>query len=383
MFERAWSYRFCNGAGMGPARERRSKAMRVRNHALAKAAGVAASFVVAGSLATATATAPAGAATRYASARPASARVSNNTLLIEGTAGDDTVSVTQGADPNQLLVDTGTGPQAFDRGTFNAVQVDLGDGNDSFEESSGIVSDEQLTVHGGPGDDKILTGDGNDLIFGDQGNDVINSGKGNDVIFGGQGDDGVDGGIGTDIAFLGNGNDTFQWDPGDGSDIVNGGPGVDTMLFDGGSGADTASLSPNGHHSLFLRDPGNIRMDMDSIEALQFNAGTGADTMTVNDMQGTSIRRVGIDLGTPGDFGGADGALDKVIVNGTRRADHVNVTGGSAVDVAGLHAETSITSVDPTDELHVNTGDGNDTVNVDATAASMMTVLPDLGAGQR
>src|SRR5262245_48014096 len=91
-----------------------------------------------------------------------SARVANNTLVIFGTRGNDAVVVTQSADPNQLLVDIGGDNtfDQFDRSTFTAIDVVLGDGDDSFQESPGVVSDEKLTVQAGAGDDQIQTGDG-------------------------------------------------------------------------------------------------------------------------------------------------------------------------------------------------------------------------------
>jgi hypothetical protein len=97
-------------------------------------------------------------------------------------------------------------------------------------------------------------------------------------------------------------------------------------------------------------------------------------------MDGTDIRRVDVNVGVPG---GGDGVLDNVIVNGSDNADHVRVTGdGSTTDVAGLHAETAITGADTRDQLHVNTQDGNDKVDVDAAATALIGVTTDLGSGQ-
>jgi hypothetical protein len=352
----------------------------MRNHHsfAGRAVGVAASAVLVVSLASA----------RSAAAEPgndapgatASAHVANNTLLIRGTSGDDTVVVSQSGDVNQLVVSANGVANAFDRSTFDTVEVNLGNGDDVFRESSGIVSDERVTVDAGPGNDNIVTGDNNDLIFGGPGDDSISSGRGDDLVFAGQGDDFVVGGIGTDIAFLNNGKDAFQWDPGEGSDVVDGGPGPDTLVFNGAAVADTASLSANGHRAVFLRNPGNVRMDMDDIERLQFNALGGADAMTVNDLRGTDIQNVGIDVGTGST---ADGAIDNVTVNGTDNADHVNVTGdGGIIDVAGLAADTTIFGADVTDQLHVNTLGGNDTVDVDAGATASIGVTTDLGTGQ-
>jgi hypothetical protein len=358
--------------------------MKIHHSFAGRAAGVAASAVLIASLGGA----------RPVTAEPnddapattASAHVANNTLLITGTNGADSVLIGQAGDPNQLVVNVNGTSTAFDRATFDAIDVNLGDGDDGFRESPGIVSDERLTVSGGRGNDSIETGDNNDLIFGGSGDDFIDSGRGDDLVFAGLGDDFVDGGVGSDVAFLGVGKDAFQWDPGEGSDIVDGGPGQGDamMIFNGAAVADAASLSANGHRAVFLRSPGNVRMDMDGIERLQFNTFGGADSMTVNDMRGTDIRRVDVDLSVnDGGFGVPDGAVDNITVNGSDKADDVDVTGdGGIVNVAGLAAETTISGPDATDQLGVNTLDGNDTVNVDAGATAIMGVATNLGAGQ-
>jgi hypothetical protein len=56
----------------------------------------------------------------------------------------------------------------------------------------------------------------------------------------------------------------------------------------------------------------------------------GADTITVNDLTGTDVTRVAIDLlGTPGS-GQGDGAADSVTVNGTAGDDQIKVASSGA-----------------------------------------------------
>ncbi len=322
-----------------------------------------------------------GTSTAYAApkAQPIlSASVANNTLKITGSNGPDNISVTGTADPNALVVDLGNGTQrTFDRTTFDAISVFLGDGNDQFTEAPGVFADETLTVDAGSGDDHIVTGDGNDAIFGGYGNDTILSGKGDDLVFGDSGDDFVDGQVGHDTAFLGSGHDSFQWDPGDGSDAVDGGSGIDTLVFNGAAVPENMSLSANGDRSLFLRDPGNIRMDMNDVERLELNALGGADTITVNDLHGTGFRDADIDLGA------GDTAADVVTLNGTLGRDNVHVGANNGhVNVGGLEPETHITGSEPGDTLQVNTLDGNDRVRVDNDVAALIGVHTDLGTGQ-
>ena len=182
--------------------------------------------------------------------------------------------------------------------------------------------------------------------------------------------------------FLGNGKDFFVWNPGQGSDAVDGGNGnEDVMQFNGANVNETMSLSANGSRAVFLRDLGAIRMDMNDIEIFNLKALGGVDNVTVNDLNGTSIRHANIDLSGGG--GGGDQAADVVTVNGTDQADRVDVTAqGGQIDVAGLQADTQITGSETLDHLQVNTLDGNDTVNVDPNVATLIGVAVDLGLGQ-
>ena len=90
---------------------------------------------------------------------------------------------------------------------------------------------------------------------------------------------------------MGAGDDTFVWDPGDGSDVVEGEAGADTMLFNGANIAERVDLSANGNRLRFFRDAGNITMDTNDVESVDFNALGGPDTITVNDLSSTDDSR--------------------------------------------------------------------------------------------
>jgi Ca2+-binding RTX toxin-like protein len=338
--------------------------MTIRNLLGARHLGVAATAAVGISLAAA---APAFATPPDAE----SASVANETLTIIGTSHNDRIAVSLAAgDINTVQVDfgdDGSPDHSFDRRTFTAVAVFLRSGADQFRvnQSAGAFADEAITVNAGSGDDTIIGGDGNERFVT------------------GSGDDFVDGNRGADTAFLGAGRDSFQWDPGDGSDVVNGDAGTDTLVFNGANGAETMSLSPNGGQSVFLRDPGTIRMDMDDVEQLDLFALGGVDEVTINDMTGTGFRLANVDLSAVG--GGGDAAADLVTVNGTNVADRIDVDAdGAAVDVDGLRTEIRITGAEnPSDRLQVNSLDGNDRVDVADEAAALIGVAVDLGGGQR
>jgi hypothetical protein len=254
--------------------------------------------------------------------------------------------------------------QHFNVADFAAISVSLGNGDDQFTEQPGVLTTKTLTVAG------------------ENGNDTIQSGDGIDTVLGGNGDDRVDAGRGNDRVFLGNGKDFFVWNPGQGSDAVDGGNGnEDVMQFNGANVNETMSLSANGSRALFRRDVAGIQMDMNDIETFNLAALGGADAITVDDLEGTSVRQANIDLS--GSAGGGDQAADVVTVKGTNQTDRVDVSAPNGqVAVAGLQADTVISGAETRDHLQVDTLDGNDRVNVAPDVAAIIGVAVDLGLGQ-
>jgi Ca2+-binding RTX toxin-like protein len=297
----------------------------------------------------------------------------DGSALFEGGAGNDTV-VNNGGNVAETYTVTANGtrvrldrvtpaPFFLDIGTTENLVVNLNGGDDTFTAGNGLASLISLTVDGGAGNDTITGGDGNDRLIGGDGNDLIEGGRGNDTMSGGAG------------------NDTFTWDPGDGSDVIEGGGGHDTMVFDGADVNEKIDISANGQRVRFSRDVANITMDLNDVERVDFNALGGADTITVNDLTGTTLTEVNLNLGATG--GGGDGQADTVIVNGTNGNDNINIFGqGTSVTVAGLSAVVNITgSEGANDALFVNALDGNDGVSADTMPAGIIQLTVDGGAG--
>lgn len=266
-------------------------------------------------------------------------------------------------------------------------------GNDTirFDETNGPLPAGQLfggsgndTIIGGSGDDALHGQDGNDLLLGMAGKDFVIGQSGNDVLlggddvdqlFGGSGDDFVAGEVGDDVAFLGDGNDTFGWLPGEGSDRVEGEAGLDTMVFIGSDDAEVFAATANGPRLRFTRDVGDIVMDTSSVERVDLQALGGADRVTVNDLTGTGVQEVNVDLGA------ADAAVDRVVVNGTNRQDQIDVLGIGGVLVLGLPTAVAIDGAAGTDELVIDARGGDDRIEAGGVAAGVMTFTLDGGAG--
>src|SRR5437773_12208854 len=115
--------------------------------------------------------------------------------------------------------------------------------------------------------------------------------------------------------------------PGDGSDTVEGQAGADTLRFNGANVAEHVDVSANGNRLRFFRDIANITMDTAGVERVDFNALGGADVVTVNDLTGTDVNAVNVDLAST--LGGAtgDGQTDRVVVNATNGDDAINANG--------------------------------------------------------
>ena len=284
------------------------------------------------------------------------AGVQNGTLQIKGDGASDKLALRLSpTDPNTLQIDVGddgTVDFSFDRGTFTAINVQAGGGDDEVrvDDSSGSFANDALTIDGGAGNDTLIGGDGNDVLIG---------GAGNDTVIGGRG---------SDVALLGSGADSFTWNPGDASDTIEGQGGNDTLDFNGSNANENIDLSANGSRVRLFRDVANVTQDMNGIENVALNTLGGTDNVTVGDLTGTDLKHANVDLSTTG--GSGDGQPDTVTANGTDGADTVRVGSDPAGDVvvSGLAAQLRVsgseaaTSGSPGDTVQVDTLGGDDTI---------------------
>ena len=164
--------------------------------------------------------------------------------------------------------------------------------------------------------------------------------------------------------------------------MVEGRSGTDTLDFNGAGADENMRLTPNGRRALFLRDVGNITMDMDDVERLDLTALEGVDTVTIDDMARTDLRRADVLLSAA--TGGGDAGSDTVTVNGTARGDDIELQAdGGRVDVEGLAPRVRIGDGETIDRLQINALGGDDEIEVDADVEDVIGVAVDLGSGQR
>ena len=278
--------------------------------------------------------------------------LSADAVIVNGTNGPDNISIV-----GQSVV--GLAAQvniATSDGTLDSLTVNSLGGDDTVNAATMLAGFVSLTEDGGTGNDTLVGSRGDDTLIGGDGDDDFLGFRGNDMMGGGAG------------------NDTFEWDPGDGSDTIEGGDGLDTMLFNGANVDEHIDISANGNRVRFTRDIANITMDLNGVEDIDFNAFGGADTIVVNDLSGTDVRQVNLDLSSAAGVGVGDGAADTVTVNGTAGADRISVSGDAAgVTVAGLAAQVQIVGSEAAnDQLVVNSLGGDDNVDASGLAANLI-----------
>ena len=315
------------------------------------------------------------------------------------------IVIAHGDGGNDRLEGGGNGDQLF--GEAGEDIIDGGGGADWID--GGADSDRLI---GGAGADTILGGGGGDLIAGDLaaisgdaanavfetiatalgGSDDIHGGDGTDIIFGGSGADEISGDAGVDGVYgddgrvmllpddlvvtllnLGlHGNDLLVWDVGDGSDIVDGQLGSDILdLFGTDGGAEQVTLGASG--AGFTVGVGAETLGVAGVETANVDARRGGDTLTVNDLGGSGLQQVNLELG-------ADSVQDAVVINGSSGADiftiapvgdvvRVQKAGGATIDIAGTGPSSG------GDGITLDAGDGADQINVLGTRAGTLNAV--------
>ena len=225
----------------------------------------------------------------------------SDSVYIEGTAGNDTISDTQG-------------PGVLRAGLGNDTLLGLG-GSDLLDGASGGAD----SLVGGEGNDSLFGFDDNDTLNGDAGNDFAFGGSGDDVINGGLGDDstyggiykgtyygyGLTGGAGNDTIDGGDGNDQLHGDAGNdsllggaGHDTLDGGEGTDVLR--GGDGADNLAGNYGAVGDSLYGDAGNDYLSLQQSQGGLADGGADDDTLYFNGTAATVLGGSGNDtISTP------------------------------------------------------------------------------------
>lgn len=217
--------------------------------------------------------------------------------LIDAGDGNDTIAGGVGTDllletldANMTLTDTTLIARGSDSiSEIEQVQLLGGAGNNILRAVS--VTQMNVILDGGDGDDSLIGGALGDQLLGGDGEDALGGRDGNDTIDGGNGNDRLYGELG---------NDRF-----------NGGLGNDTMI--GGAGIDTLQETVNAN--MTLTDTNLVARGTDSIsemEQVQLTGGAGN-----NILRAVSVTQMNVTLdGAAGHDSLIGGAIDDLLIGG-------------------------------------------------------------------
>jgi Ca2+-binding RTX toxin-like protein len=191
------------------------------------------------------------------------ASVVNGVMKLNGTDGNDTISVRRYGDDGSLFIDVNGDTGIFSSGNhITRIEIHGLAGNDSLNARVDIAfrvfiygDDGHDRLEGGNHADHLFGGKGNDNLFGESGRDILHGGSGDDSLigereddhlFGDAGNDTLNGHLGDDLLNGGRGNDELHGE--DGDDVLLGGGGRDWLqgsgnedILAGGRGDDTLS----------------------------------------------------------------------------------------------------------------------------------------------
>jgi Ca2+-binding RTX toxin-like protein len=190
----------------------------------------------------------------------------------------------------------------------------------------------------------------------------------------------LNGGANADTLIGGPADDLFVWNPGDASDVIDGRDGFDRLAFFGSVADEGITIAADGEQVQLTRNVGAVTMDMNNVEQVEVSPFDGADTVTVNDLTGTDVTNVKIELG----IGGLGDVLtDTVIVNGTDENDVALVIGHqNRVNVSGLAAAVDIIGTESaSDRLVINGRAGDDAVEASGLVMGAIPLTADGGDG--
>lgn len=274
-------------------------------------------------------------------------------LTITGTSGNDTVLLRYNTGATNLTVHDNGVQTNYAYASISTIDVDLGDGNDSFDGQTTIFK--STTIWGGAG---------SDTIRGSAGADAMNGGDGDDVLLGRKGADQYNGGDGIDRAEL---NESRSGNPGitvtlddnadDGesgesdnvaSDIenVSTGAGNDYIV---GSSLNNSLFGSNGNDTIVGGDGDDTLMG--GVGADDLDGGNGIDTADY------SLHNTGFTVSLDGVANDTDGTAGE-----NCRGTIENILGGAYADyIVGSSSDNVLSGQGGNDTIYG--GDGNDSID--------------------
>lgn len=230
-----------------------------------------------------------------------------STLILTGSSGNDegTVSYSGGnyvVTSSDVTNGDPTNPDCSGNGTItcsgrvDAIEANMGPGNDMLRIAESVPSSVSATIEGGTGSDDLIGGPGNDVLYAGEDHvpDTLEGGPGNDVLYG------------VNIFHPRKDSGAATMNGGPGSDLMIGGQPCDGDTFNGGPGAnDSASFARVHNSGIFVEatiggavldpevsgcDAGHIDSSTEKIEG-----SPGNDILTGDNGPNTLLGRGGND----------------------------------------------------------------------------------------
>ena len=129
---------------------------------------------------------------------PVNAVLTGDVLSITGGPDGDNIQLRLKRPTNQIIVQSdGTQIGSFDAAAVGTIEIQGFGGDDHIDIGPKITA--TTIIDGGAGNDKIMGGDGPNILLGGPGNDMLFAGAGRDILIGGDGRDEMHGFSGDDI----------------------------------------------------------------------------------------------------------------------------------------------------------------------------------------
>ena len=242
---------------------------------------------------------------------------------------------------------------------------------------------------------------------------------GADRLFGGADNDMLAGGTANDLVLGEQGNDIFVWNSGDARDVFEGGAGVDSAVVNGSSAGETFAITANGprvqidnvNEILLEITAENLRVNglggddvirgsggLATLTRITMDGGAGNDGLVGGDGDDMLLGGDGADIvsgGRGNDVAQLGSGDDSFLWNASEGNDQVEgqagrdqlvFRGSAAAEIFELSAngnrlrlarnlDNIALDVDDVEQLHVDAGDGSDSITVNDLSATDVTDL--------
>ncbi|MCC6234962.1 MAG: calcium-binding protein, partial [Verrucomicrobiales bacterium] len=166
-------------------------------------------------------------------------------------------------------------------------------------------------------------------------------------------------------------------------DVFEAAGGLDTLIVHGSDAPESFGVSGSGGRVRVVRNLQNVTLDSSEVEAIRLEVAAGADSIVVEDVTGTALTDLRMDLAAGPGSGSGDGETDRVELRGSSDRDEWSVAGDAReLSVTGGHTRISVVGHEGDRDLLIVKGEGgNDLLSAAHLAAGCVSLTLDGGPG--